>query len=325
MNVEAACHVAGVAQATHYRRMNPTIASREPIAHKDRVQPATLTLVETEQIVGFLVDEANADLSVTETYYRQAAEGIHIASLSSWQRIARSRKLTGDRRHLATHKPKTIPILCASQPNQVWSWDITTLPSVDRGRGFKLFVILDVFSRYVVGWRIEETENGPFAVEMLTDTIVSEAAIPEVLHADRGSPMTSDVLTTALVNYKIIQSHSRPRVSNDNPFSEAQFKTCKYSLDYPKRFRDIEHARAWVAEFMHRYNHENHHSGIGYYTPVSVHDGSWVIEQANRQDILDAAFAANPARYARRPLAEVIKPESWINYPHPTEATQTAA
>jgi putative transposase len=324
LNVQVACDLAGVSQATHYRRMNPPALSAAPIPQKDRVQPATLTTEETGRIVGFLVDEENADLSVNEVFFRCWEDGIHIASLSAWQRIARARNLTGDRRRLATHKPRAIPVLCASRPNMVWSWDITTLPSIDRGRSFKLFVILDVFSRYVVGWRIEDTENGPFAVEMLTDTIVSEGAIPEVLHADRGSPMTSDVLTAALANFDIVQSHSRPRVSNDNPFSEAQFKTCKYSLDYPRRFRDIEHARQWVAEFMHRYNHQNHHSGIGYYTPMSVHDGSWIIEQNLRQDILDAAFAANPARYARRPHAPTVHAESWINYPTQTE-TQTAA
>lgn len=324
MNVEAACEIAGVSQATHYRRVKPPVPVRAPIPQKERVQPATLTAEETERILGFLIDEEHAELSVTEIFYRCLEKGVHIASMSSWQRIARSRHLTGERRRLATHKPKAIPVLCASRPNHVWSWDITTLPSIDRGRAFKLFVILDVFSRYVVGWRIEETETGPFAVEMLTDTIVSEAAIPEVLHADRGSPMTSEVLTTALANFDIIQSHSRPRVSNDNPFSEAQFKTCKYSLDYPRRFRNLAHAREWVAEFMHRYNHQNHHSGIGHYTPMSVHDGSWTIEHAHRQDILDTAYAANPARYARRPLAETVQTETWINYPTETE-TQTAA
>lgn len=311
----SACALMGVSRATWYRRLNPPQLMTEPIPQRDRDQPATLTHLERARIEAYLMDEDYADFSVSQVFYRLLDEGIYIASESSWHRIARARKLTGDRRRQATHQPKAIPELCATRPNQVWSWDITVLRSVDRGRNFKLYVILDVFSRYVVGWRLEEAENAPFAVEMLENTIASEHAAPEVLHADRGSPMTSDLMTKTLIDNKIAQSHSRPRVSNDNPFSESQFKTMKYDLDYPGKFDNIEHAREWVTRFIEAYNTQHRHSGIGYYTPESVHDGTWTVFQNRRQQALDDVWKRHPHRHRRRPQAPVVHTESWINNP----------
>ena len=180
------------------------------------------------------------------------------------------------------------------RPNQVWSWDITVLRSVDRGRNFRLYVILDVFSRYVVGWRLEHGEGTLEALEMITDALSRERAKPEVLHADRGSVMTSTDMSKYLAKLGIIQSHSRPRVSNDNPFSESQFKTMKYDLGYPRHFTGIEHARAWTTRFIHAYNTEHRHSGIGYYTPESVHEGTWPERQERRQTALNAAWQRTP-------------------------------
>lgn len=305
----------GVSRATWYRRQNPSQRIAEPIRHKDRTQPTALTEAERERIEEYLVDEEYADLSVSQTFYRVLDAGIFIASESSWHRIARARKLTGDRRRHATHPPKTIPELSATGPNQVWSWDITVLPSIDRGRNFRLYVILDVFSRKVVGWKLEHRESALAAVEMLQDTIRAEGQAPEVLHADRGSPMTGAAMTKFLASQRIIQSHSRPHVSNDNPFSESQFKTMKYDLDYPRRFTDIEHARNWVSRFTHTYNTEHHHSGIGYYTPASVHDGSWRTHQKRRQNVLDHAWQRHPNRFRRRPAAQTISHTTWINQP----------
>jgi len=270
---------------------------------------------ERAQIEGYLVDERFAHLSVSQTFFRLLDAGTYIASESSWHRVARSKKLTGDRRRQATHKAKAIPELCATRPNQVWSWDITVLPSIDRGRNFRLYVILDVFSRAVVGWRLEDTEDGLLATVMLEEAILFQQAVPEVLHADRGSVMTGERMTKKLGEYNITQSHSRPRVSNDNPFSESQFKTMKYDIDYPGRFDSLEHARLWVAEFILRYNTEHRHSGIGHYTPASVHDGSWTTTRDNRQQLLDVAWQRNPERYKRPPRAQTVHAESWINKP----------
>jgi putative transposase len=186
---------------------------------------------------------------------------------------------------------------------------------VDRGRNFRLYVILDVFSRYVVGWRLEHGEGMLEALEMITGALSKEHAKPEVLHADRGSVMTSTDMGKYLAKLGIIQSHSRPRVSNDNPFSESQFKTLKYDLDYPRHFTDIEHARDWTSRFIHTYNTQHRHSGIGYYTPESVHEGTWHECQERRQTTLDTAWAAHPHRHHQRPRAHTIRAESWINDP----------
>lgn len=311
----AACRLMGISRATRYRRCAPPPLTKAPVPQKERPQPATLTDQERARIEAFLIDEEYADLSVSQVFYRALDQGVYIASESTWHRLARARKLNGDRRALATHKPSVIPELCASRPNQVWSWDITVLRSVDRGRNFRLYVILDVFSRYVVGWRLEPSEGTLEAIDMITHALAREQAKPEVLHADRGSVMTSTDMNLFLAKLGVIQSHSRPRVSNDNPFSEAQFKTMKYILDYPRQFRDIAHAREWTTGFIHSYNTEHRHSGIGYYTPESVHNGTWTALQKRRQAALDAAWAAHPHRHHQRPRAHAIHTESWINNP----------
>lgn len=311
----AACRVMGVARPTWYRHRAPRAVKAAPVPQRERVQPATLTAQERARIESFLTDEEFADLSVSQVFYRTLDQGIYIASESSWHRVARARKLNGDRRATATHKPSVIPELCASRPDQVWSWDITVLQSVDRGRNFRLYVILDVFSRYVVGWRLEPSEGTLEAMEMITGALSREHAKPEVLHADRGSVMTSTGMSQYLAKLGIIQSHSRPRVSNDNPFSESQFKTMKYDLDYPRLFTDLAHARDWTNRFINAYNTEHRHSGIGYYTPESVHEGTWPECRERRQAALDAGWAANPHRHRQRPRAHTIHAESWINDP----------
>ncbi|TJY63661.1 IS3 family transposase [Arthrobacter sp. CAU 1506] len=244
-------------------------------------------------------------------------EGLHVASEATWYRLARAAKLAGDRRRTATHPPKSIPVLCASRPNQVWSWDITVLPTIDRGRNLRLYVVLDVFSRAVVAWRLEPDEKAFKAVDMLENAFAVQNAKPEVLHADRGSIMTGTEVTALLAAHKVIQSHSRPRVSNDNPFSEAQFKTMKYALDYPGRFTDMDHARRWISAWMGYYNDCHLHSGIGYYTPSSVHDGTWIDIRDHRQALLDKHYAEHPERYRRPPKATTVQTQTWINKPHP--------
>lgn len=319
----AACRLMGVARPSWYRHRSVRVPGKAPVPQKERPQPAALTDQERARIEAFLVDEAYADLSVSQVFYRALDQGVYIASESSWHRVARAAKLNGDRRALATHKPSVIPELCASRPNQVWSWDITVLRSVDRGRNFRLYVILDVFSRYVVGWRLEPSEGTLEAIDMISDALAREQTKPEVLHADRGSAMTSTDMNRFLAKAGIIQSHSRPRVSNDNPFSEAQFKTMKYTLDYPRLFTDIEHARNWTTGFITSYNTEHRHSGIGYYTPKSVHDGTWPALQQQRQAALDTAWAKHPHRYHQRPSAHHVHTESWINNPQKRANKQT--
>lgn len=277
--------------------------------------------MERAAIVAQLGREDVADLSIAEVFYRSLDAGFWIGSLSSWHRVARTLRLSGDRRRQAKHPSKAIPVLCATRPNQVWSWDITTLASIDRGRNFKLYVILDVFSRYVVAWRLDDTEDGEFAVGMFLRAI-TDHAVPEVLHADRGSPMTGQAMTQVLDDHHVIQSHSRPHVSNDNPFSEAQFKTVKYDLSYPIRFDSLEHARAWTTTFIAFYNSEHRHSGIGYYTPASVHYGTWTTIRDSRQATLDRAHVEHPERFDHAPKATTIATATWINKPAEPEEMQ---
>ena len=306
----------GISRATWYRLLCPPATTVEPIPQRDRVQPATLTADERAQIQAYLSDELYIELSVSQVFVRLFYLVVFVASESSWHRVARARQLSGDRRAQARHKSTAIPVLCAERPNQVWSWDITDLRSIDRGRSFKLYTMLDVFSRYVVGWRLEPAEDADLAKEMFTEALTRHDADLEVLHADRGSAMTSDAMKHALADRHIIQSHSRPRVSNDNPFSESQFKTMKYTLDYPREFRDIDHARAWVTGFINAYNTEHRHSGIGHYTPESVHHDTWTVDQRRRQRLLTRSWRKNPHRYHRRPRAQSVHDKSWINKPN---------
>jgi putative transposase len=314
--VVAACDLMGVSRATWYRRLNPPVRVAEPVPQRQRRQPAALTAAEREQILGYLRDEEFADLSVSQVFYRLFDEGVYVASEASWHRIARAHRLSGDRRAQKSHRSAAIPELQATRPNQVWCWDITNLRSTHRRCSFKAYVILDLFSRYIVGWRVEAIEDGQLAAAMFEDARTAQHADDlEVLHSDRGGPMIGEDITTTLSAFGITQSHSRPRVSNDNPFIESAFKTIKYDIDYPIRFDSLEHARAWIAGYVQAYNSQHRHSGIGHYTPESVHDGSWTVFRNRRQQALDAAWEAHPERHRRRPQAPVIALDTWINKP----------
>ncbi len=282
-----------------------------------------MSQAERQVILDRIKCEETADLNIAQIRVKAMDEGLHVASESTWYRVARAEKLAGDRRRCATHPPKTIPVLCASRPNQVWSWDITVLPTVDRGRNLRLYVVLDVLSRAVVAWCREPDEKGFKAVDMLEKAFAAQKAKPEVLNADRGSIMTDTEVSALLAGHGIDQSHSRPQVSNDNPFSKAQFKTMKYSLDYPGRFIDMDHARRWVSAWIGYYNDCHLHSGIGYYTPASVHGGSWITVRDQRQALLDTHYAQHPGRYRRRPQATTIENKTWINKPQEDTNTLT--
>jgi putative transposase len=200
----------------------------------------------------------------------------------------------------------------------VWSWDITKLKGPRRGEYYDLYVVLDIFSRYVVAWRVESAESGEAAKELIEGAVATEGITPGTLaiHADRGSSMTSRPVSELLGFLGIARSHSRPHVSNDNPYSEAQFKTLKYCPAFPERFGSIADARGFCARFFGYYNHEHRHSGIGLHTPASVHYGTATEVRAARTATLQAAYAANPARFGHRPPHPPTLPTvAWINEP----------
>ena len=214
----------------------------------------------------------------------------------------------------------------ADGPNQVWSWDITKLKGPARGVFYLLYVIIDIFSRKVIWWDIWPTETGALAKEFIERAIEENGGIrPGAVHADRGTSMTSNTVAGLLATLGIDQSHSRPHVSNDNPYSEAQFKTLKYCPAFPRRFGSIEDSRVFCAQFFHYYNNEHRHSGIAMHTPASVHDGTAVKIHAQRIATLNAAFLARPERFrGRRPYPPPLPARAWINQPPAALQTTTS-
>ena len=235
-------------------------------------------------------------------------------------RLLRERGQSGERRAQATHPAKKKPELMADGPNQVWSWDITKLKGPARGVLYLLYVIIDIYSRKVICWDIWPTETGTLAKEFIEHAIAENGGIrPGAVHADRGTSMTSNTVAGLLAKLSIAQSHSRPHVSNDNPYSEAQFKTLKYCPAFPGRFGSIQDSSVFCAQFFRYYNNEHRHSGIAMHTPASVHDGTWVRIQARRVATLKAAFLAHPERFrGRRPYPPSLPARAWINQPPAT-------
>jgi putative transposase len=235
--------------------------------------------------------------------------------MSTMHRVLRAAGQAGERRRQATHPARTKPELLATGPGQVWSWDITKLRGPARGQYFDLYVILDIYSRCVVGWTVAATEDSQIAKDLLARA-VREHGRPVSIHADRGTSMTSKPVAQLLVDLGVARSHSRPHVSNDNPYSEAAFKTLKYAPVFPDRFGCLPDARSFCQAFFAYYNGEHRHSGIGLHTPASVHCGTAHQIRAQRAATLDAAYATNPARFRhRRPRPPTLPDAAWINQP----------
>lgn len=313
VGVVVACRLVGRSRATHHRQANPKLRVHGPWPKAQH--PAELAPAEREQVLQVLNSEVYADLAPAQVYARELDEGRYWCSERSMYRILAAAGQSGERRRQATHPPRKIPELIADGPGQVWSWDITKMRGPAKGRWYHAYVVLDIFSRYIVGWRIESVEDGHLAAELVNDIVTETGRPPGWLHADGGAAMTSKPLASLLVDLDVTRSHSRPRQSNDNPYSEAAFKTLKYTPDYPARFASIGHARTWMDGFVACYNHEHRHSGIGYYTPASVHHGTAGLVRDQRQATLDAAYANHPERFNRRPEAPRLPEKAAINDP----------
>ena len=223
-----------------------------------------------------------------------------------------------ERRNQLRHPNYQKPELLAEAPNQVWSWDITKLRGPVKWTYFYLYVILDIFSRYVVGWMVAHRESAALAKRLITETCSKQGIMPEQLtiHADRGASMRSKAVALLLSDLGVVKSHSRPHVSDDNPYSESQFKTMKYCPQFPERFGCLQDSRGFCGEFFSYYNNDHHHSGIGLLTPAMVHYGQAEHVFAARQETLLAAFRAHPERFVRRPPQPPALPrQAWINPP----------
>ena len=320
-SVTTACALLGRPRGSHYRAKAP----RPPRASRPRLAPPNaLAGPEREHVLQVLTSARFADKSVAQTWATLLDEGTYLCSVSTMHRILREHGLAGERRDQATHPARTRPELVATGPGQVWSWDITKLKGPARGVYYDLYVVLDIFSRYVVGFTVAAAEDAGIATALLAQAMGAHG-IPEVVHADRGTSMTSKPVAQLLVDLNVARSHSRPHVSNDNPYSEAVFKTLKYAPVFPERFGSLADARAFCEAFFGYYNHDHRHSGIGLHTPASVHHGTVDEARALRQQTLDAAYTAHPARFgSRRPTPPKPPTAAWINQPSQEALIQTA-
>jgi putative transposase len=317
-----ACALAGRSRASHYRDARGPVHG--PPAPRC-APPNKLTEAELDELLDVLHSPEFVDLAPAQVWALLLDAGTYIASISTMYRVLRAHDEVRERRRQATHPPRVRPELVATGPNQVWSWDISKLKGPSKGVYYDLYVIIDIFSRYVVGWMVAPTETAELAKAFIAATIAAHGVTTEVLtiHADRGTSMTSKPVAVLLAELGVTRTHSRPHVSNDNPYSEAAFKTLKYCPAFPERFGSIEDARAFCAEFFEYYNHHHRHSGIALHTPASVHFGTADDMQAARADVLEAAYAANPRRFCnRKPRLPRMPTIAWINKPTITNDTQ---
>ena len=305
----------GRPRSSHYRRQQPPVLGPK----RPRPTPANaLSEAERQHILSVLRSTEFCDVAPAQVWARLLDDGIYLCSIATMYRLLAIAGENRERRRQRTHPAKKRPELMATAPNEVWSWDITKLRGPTRGVYYELFVIIDIYSRYVVAWTVAAAETGELAREFI-DTAIASQGIERhqlTLHADRGTSMTSKPVAQLLVDLGVARSHSRPHVSNDNPFSEAGFKTLKYCPAFPANFGSIHDARAFCEMFFAHYNHEHRHSGIGLHTPASVHYGTATEIRAERTRTLDAAYAANPDRFRhRRPTPPKLPTVAWINDP----------
>ena len=309
-----ACRLLGASRATLHRSRTPRKLSPGRIRRSHRVIQEN----EYSTILERLHEERFIDLSVREIYATLLDEGTYLCSISTMYRILRKLGESRERRRLAQHPARVKPELIAIAPNCVWSWDITKLAGPEKWVWYQAYVILDVHSRYMVGWRIETCEDGALAEELFAKTISERGVDPSKLtvHGDNGAAMTSKTLSQLFTDLQITRSHSRPHVSNDNPFSESQFKTMKYGPRYPERFLSLEQARQWFGDFAVWYNEQHHHIGLGLLTPADVYSGRGEERRTARRHVLHAAFAAHPERFPHgAPEPPRLPSVTYINRP----------
>ncbi len=320
VGTSAACRAVGRSRATHYRHHRVSPAPTRPVgtAHRHRAQPHALTLAERDEVLAVLSSDRFADAAPAQVWATLLDEGTYLASQSTMYRLLRQCGQSRERRRQARHPAHVKPELVATVPNQVWSWDITKLRGPAKWTSYYLYVVLDVFSRKAVGWLLAPRESAALAERLLGETISRERVDRDQLtiHADRGTSMASKPVALLLADLGVTKSHSRPRVSNDNPYSEAQFKTLKYCPAFPSRFGSLEHARQFCVEFFDAYNNSHRHSGLGLLTPAVVHAGQAAHVHAQRAGVLIAAHARHPDRFRRgQPQPPALPGPAWINKP----------
>jgi putative transposase len=318
------CRALSLSRATFYRRRafleGGALASAEEASGKPRRRSARALAPEEEQkVLDLLYSDRFAEVAPAEIVATLLDEGHYVCSVSTMYRLLRRNDSVRERRRILRHPKYKKPELLATGPNQLWSWDITKLKGPGKVTYYYLYVILDVYSRYVVGWCVAYRESAELAEKLILDACLQQGIERGQLtiHADRGSAMTSKAVAQLLSDLGVEKTHSRPHVSNDNAYSEAQFKTLKYRPDFPECFGSLEDARSFCGEFFAWYNQEHRHSGIAMLTPATVHYGKAKETIAKRQSVLEAAYAQNPQRFVRHaPLPKAV----WINPPETVRA-----
>ncbi|MBK8794178.1 MAG: IS3 family transposase [Holophaga sp.] len=317
IGVQAACAALAVSRSSLYRNQKPRREKSKP-----KISGRALSQAEKAQVLDELNSERFQDLSPREIYATLIDEGRYLCSWRSMYRILAENHEVCERRNQLRHPNYVKPELLATGPNQLWSWDITKLLGPVKWTYYYLYTIMDVFSRYVVGWMIAERESSTLAQALISETCARQGIQPNQLtiHADRGSSMTSKSVALLMADLGVTKSHSRPHVSNDNPYSEAQFKTLKYQPDYPVRFGCQPDARAWAIKFFIWYNQEHHHSGLALLTPAEVHYHQSDTVLQKRQEVLLAAYKIHPQRFVKgSPIPEQLQKAVWINPPKPAD------
>jgi putative transposase len=319
VGIAVACRALGVSRASFYRRQQPLGGPSTPSIRTARqTSPRSLSPTERQNIRALLNSPRFVDQAPAQIHTTLLDEGVYHCSTRTMYRILDDAQEVRERRDQLRHPTYHKPELIATGPNQVWSWDITMLPGPGKASRFHLYVILDIFSRYVVGWLLAERECQDLAARLIRETCAKQDVQADQLtiHSDRGPSMKSQTVAQLLAALGIIKSHSRPHVSNDNPFSESQFKTLKYRPEFPDRFASYDEARAFCVKFFPWYNDEHYHSGLQMFTPASVHYCQTEPILAQRQRTLQAAYATHPERFVHgvsqpKPVPETV----WINPP----------
>ncbi len=309
-----ACEAMGVPRSSFYRRQKVT----PPVEARPRTSPRALTQDERQMVLDELHSERFIDQAPRPVYAALLGEGRYLCSVRSMYRILESCGEVRERRNQRRHPNYVKPQLIATGPNEVWSWDITKLLGPEKWTYYHLYVILDIFSRYVTGWMVAPREASDLARSLIRESCEKQRVEPDQLtiHSIRGTSMTSKSVAMLLADLGVAKSHSRPHVCEDNPFSEAQLKTLKYRPQFPKRFGSLEDARSFCRSFLSWYNKEHYHSGIGLLTPESVHYEFAQDVVVQRQLVLEEAYRTNPARFVRgKPQPPALPGAVWINPP----------
>ena len=324
IGVSAACHAFGVPRATMYRRRLCKAPEMATLAK--RKSPRALSSSEKSLVLGYLHCERFVDKSPGEIHATLLDEGIYVCSERSIYRILEAEKEVKERRNQLRHPKYNKPELLATGPNQVWTWDITKLKGPAKWTYFYLYVLMDIFSRYIVGWLLAHRECTSLAKRLIEESCEKQQVNKNqlIIHADRGPSMTSKGVAQLLADLGVTKSHNRPHVSNDNPFSEAQFKTMKYRPEFPPRFDSYEQSKSHCREYFPWYNTEHHHSGILMLTPEDVHYGMADHILSQRHQVLMEAYNTHPERFlAGPPVLQTLPPAVWINKPETPKEDKT--